>query len=228
LRIGTLVTSPNFRHPALLAKDVMTLDEISGGRFDLGIGAGGTGYDADVFGSPPLSGADRAARFAEFVDAMDVLLRDPVASYRGRVFTVVESRTFPGCTHNPRVPFTVAAAGRTAISVAARHADRWVTFGPLAPEVAPPEWYAAVDAQVTLLDDACQAAGRDPTAVERAALVSLDLTWAQDSVDAWDDFCGRVGELRFSRVIVHWPRPHDARLPGPPPVVFDEISQRQQ
>ncbi|MGF1664049.1 MAG: LLM class flavin-dependent oxidoreductase [Kineosporiaceae bacterium] len=66
LRIGTLVTSPNYRHPALLAKDVMTLDEVSGGRVDLGLGAGGAGYDADVLGAPRLSPADRAARFEEF------------------------------------------------------------------------------------------------------------------------------------------------------------------
>src|SRR6202161_2162429 len=46
LRLGTLVTSPNFRHPALLAQDVMTIDQISGGRFDLGVGSGGTGWDA--------------------------------------------------------------------------------------------------------------------------------------------------------------------------------------
>src|SRR4051795_4345501 len=65
LRVGTLVTSPNFRHPALLAKDVMTLDEISGGRIDLGIGAGGTGYDAEVLGGAPLTPAERTDRFEE-------------------------------------------------------------------------------------------------------------------------------------------------------------------
>src|SRR3954470_25033687 len=134
LRVGTLVTSPNFRHPALLAKDVMTLDEISGGRFDLGIGAGGIGYDATVLGAPPPRLPDRAARFAEFVDALDVLLREPMSSYQGRFFTVVDSRTLPGCTQTPRVPFTIAAAGRRALRVAARHGETWVTYGPVAPD----------------------------------------------------------------------------------------------
>src|SRR6059036_2529206 len=90
LRLGTLVATPNFRHPALLAKDVMTLDEISGGRIELGIGAGGSGYDASVLGAPPLSLADRADRFTEFVDALDLLLREPMASYHGRFFTAVD------------------------------------------------------------------------------------------------------------------------------------------
>src|SRR5438445_13370845 len=53
LRLGTLVTTPNFRHPALLAKDIMTLDEVSSGRIEVGIGAGGTGYDAPVRGVAP-------------------------------------------------------------------------------------------------------------------------------------------------------------------------------
>src|SRR4051794_35043425 len=144
LRVGTLVTSPNFRHPALLAKDVMTLDEISGGRVDLGIGAGGIGYDATVLGAPPPRLPDRAARFAEFVDALDVLLRDPMSSYQGRFFTVVDSRTLPGCTQTPRVPFTIAAAGRRALPVAARHGDMWVTHGPVTPGASPGEGEAPV------------------------------------------------------------------------------------
>src|SRR3954454_24492847 len=87
LRLGTLVATPNFRHPALLAKDVMTLDEISGGgggigtgrggRSELGIGAGGTGYDAEVLGGPPLTPAERTDRFEEFVISLDLLLREP-------------------------------------------------------------------------------------------------------------------------------------------------------
>lgn len=226
LRIGTLVTSPNFRHPALLAKDVMTLDEISGGRVDLGIGAGGIGYDAAVLGVPPPKLPDRAARFTEFVDALDVLLREPKSSYQGKFFTVVDSRTLPGCTQTPRVPFTIAAAGRRALTVAAQHGAMWVTYGPVSPAGSADEWYAAVAGQAAQLDDLCATTGRDPAALRRAALVGLELAWAQESVGAWDDFCGRVGDLGFTDVIVHWPRPDDPELPGPPVTVFDEISHR--
>lgn len=227
IRIGTLVTSPNFRHPALLAKDAMTLDELSGGRLDLGVGAGGTGYDADVLGAPRLSPQDRAARFEDFVDALDVLLREPRSSYRGTFYDVVESRTLPGCTQWPRVPFTVAAAGRRAVSVAARHAATWVTFGPLDPAPTRETWFAAVERQTDLVRQACEQENRDPGSLRRAALAGLELGWAQESLPAWDDFCGRLEELGFTDVVVHWPRPHDPRLPGPPAEVFDEISARQ-
>lgn len=226
LRIGTLVTSPNFRHPALLAKDVMTLDEVSEGRVDLGIGAGGTGYDALALGRTAPSPAERTARFEDFADALDLLLREPAASYDGRFFTAVESRTYPGCTQQPRVPFTVAAAGRRALAVAAKHGQTWVTFGPLAADPTPQEWYDGVAAQTAMLDEECAAVDRDPTSLRRAALVGLEVRWAQESIAAWDDFCGRIDALGFTDVVVHWPRADDAALPGPAPDVFDEISRR--
>src|SRR3954466_4909415 len=145
LRVGTLVATPNFRHPALFAKDVMTLDELSDGRIDLGLGGGsGSGFDAHAIGIPLLSPADRAARFEDFVDALDLLLREPAASYSGRFFTVVESRTYPGCSQQPRVPFTIAATGKRGLALAARHAQTWATFGPLAQDASPEEWYAGV------------------------------------------------------------------------------------
>jgi len=225
LRFGTLVTSPNFRHPAVLAKDAMTLDEVSGGRFELGIGAGGTGYDALALGGSVLPLPARAARFAEFVDALDLLLRQPRSSHHGDWFTAVESRTLPGCTQRPRVPFTIAAAGPRALAVAARHGAAWVTVGPVDGGDAA-RWYDAVAAQSAALDAACDSCGRDRASIARMALIGLDLSWAQSSVDGWDEVCGRLEALGFTDVIVHWPRPDDRVLPGPAPGVFEEISRR--
>jgi alkanesulfonate monooxygenase SsuD/methylene tetrahydromethanopterin reductase-like flavin-dependent oxidoreductase (luciferase family) len=226
LRLGTLVTTPNFRHPALLAKDIMTLDEISAGRIDVGVGAGGTGYDATVLGGPPLKPPERAARFEDFVAALDLLLREPASSYAGDYYTVVDSRTLPGCTQSPRPPFAIAATGRRALAVAARFGDMWVTNGPVQAE--PPgqqAWLAGVVQQVQHFDAAYADAGRTAP-IRRAAVVSLGLTWAQTSVQAWDDLCGALQDLGFTDVIVHWPRPEDADLPGPAPEVFEEISRR--
>ena len=227
LRLGTLVATPNYRHPVLFAKDVMTLDEVSGGRIDLGLGAGpGKGFDADALGLPHLSPADRATRFEEFVEALDLLLREPAASYAGKFFTAVESRTYPGCTQQPRVPFTLAATGPRGLELAARHAQAWVTFGPMERHPSPADWYDGVRRQVAKLDAQCAAVGRDPDTLRRVALVGLETEWAQSSIDAWDDFVVRVEQLGFTDVILHWPRPHDPRLQGPAPDVFDEISNR--
>lgn len=226
LRFGTLVASPNFRHPGPFAKDVMTLDEISSGRFELGMGAGGTGYDAEVLGHALLSPAERAARFAEFVDAMDVLLREPSTSYSGDYFTIDESRTLPGCTQQPRVPFTIGAAGMKTLRVAARYGAAWVTVGASITHATPDQWFAAVTTQIADLIRACELEDRDPTALRRIALVNLEAGWAQDSIDGWDDFSGRIENLGFTDVALHWPRPEDPAWPGPTPKVFDEVSSR--
>src|SRR5689334_25352950 len=73
MRLGSLVATPTFRHPVPFAKELMTLDDISGGRLICGIGSGAGGYDESVFGVAP-SGS-RSARFAEFLELTELLLR---------------------------------------------------------------------------------------------------------------------------------------------------------
>lgn len=223
IRFGTLVTSPNFRHPALLAKDAMTLDQLSNGRLDLGIGAGGMGYDAQALGAAPLTPGERSSRFGEFTAAVDLLLREPSTSFAGDFYTAIDSRTLPGCVQRPRVPFTIAAAGPKALRVAAAYGDTWVTFGPTAPAESPQAWFTAVASQSAELDRSCAAVDRDPGTLRRMALVGLELGWAQESSGAWQDFRGTLAELGFTDVTVHWPRPNDPQLPGPPLSVFDAI-----
>ncbi len=75
IRLGTFVASPNFRHPVPFAKELTTLDDIAGGRVILGVGSGGTGFDAYVLGQPELTPRQRHERFAEFVHDLDLLLR---------------------------------------------------------------------------------------------------------------------------------------------------------
>ncbi len=226
MRLGTMVTSPNFRHPALLAKDVMTLDRISDGRIDLGIGAGGVGFDASVLGGESLSQSQRTDRFVEFTAAMDVLLRDPQATVEGEWFTAIESRTFPGCVQEPRVPFTVAAAGPRAMRVAAIFGDSWVTYGPIAEVSTADGWFDALADQVARLEATCREAGRDPETLRRTALIGLTVPFLQDTVAKWRSTRDRLGELGFTDVAVHWPRPGDPELPGPPQDVFADMAQQ--
>src|SRR5207248_7499622 len=74
IRLGTFVASPNFRHPAAFAREVTAIDDIADGRFILGIGAGGSGFDGTVLGQLPMSAGARADRFAEFVELLDTVL----------------------------------------------------------------------------------------------------------------------------------------------------------
>ena len=89
--LGTFVSSPNYRHPYTYARDVLTLHDLTGGRFICGIGTGGT-LDAGILGDS-LTVRERVDRFAEFVAVLDRLLREDHVDHRGPWFTTVDART---------------------------------------------------------------------------------------------------------------------------------------
>jgi len=207
IRLGTWVASPNFRHPVAFAKELMTLDELSQGRFVLGVGAGGTGVDATVLGDPELTPGERVSRFAEFVEALDLLLTQPKTTYDGAWYRSVDARMIPGCVQQPRLPFVIAANGPRAMKVVARHGQGWATTGVTPPEDGPDRWWAALPDAVGRLDDALMAAGRTPGEVERYLSVDAAGAFALDSVEALREVIGRADELGFAEIVVHWPRP---------------------
>lgn len=104
LRLGTLVTSPNFRHPVTLAKELISLDDISGGRITLGIGAGGSGFDATALGQEAWTPRERADRFGEFLPLLDRLLTEDAVTEHGTHYSAVEARNIPGCVQRPGCP----------------------------------------------------------------------------------------------------------------------------
>ena len=224
VRLGTLVTSPNFRHPVTLAKEVMTLDDLSGGRVTLGIGAGGTGWDATALGQEPWPPAERTSRFAEFVDHLDRLLREPaVDRLDGRWYHAVDARALPGCVQQPRVPFAVAGGGQRALAVAARHASTWVTYGDpgRAAAMTPAECLETVRVQAARLDDACAEAGRDPCTVDRLYLQGITGEPWLESLESFRDLAGAYAELGFTDLALHWPRTEPPFVSDPD--VFEEI-----
>jgi alkanesulfonate monooxygenase SsuD/methylene tetrahydromethanopterin reductase-like flavin-dependent oxidoreductase (luciferase family) len=210
IRLGTLVASPNFRHPVPFAREVVTLDDVSAGRLTLGIGAGGAGWDATILGQEPWSPAERADRFEEFVALLDRLLREPAVSHEGRYYSADGARTYPGCVQQPRVPFAVAATGPRGMRVAARHGTAWVTTGDRRDDdgLLGAEAGARVVAdQVRRLEDACHAEGRDPATLDRIVLTGPRLDPCLTSPGAFEDALGRYAEAGATDLVVHWPRP---------------------
>ncbi|MFD5110778.1 LLM class flavin-dependent oxidoreductase [Streptomyces sp. NPDC058391] len=211
LRLGTLVTSPNFRHPVTLAKDLISLDDVSGGRITLGIGAGGTGFDATALGQEPWTPRERADRFAEFVPLLDRLLTEDSVTYDGTFYSAVEARGIPGCVQRPRLPFAVAATGPRGLKLAARHGQAWVTTGdPKIFETGTPEQSRdAVRGQIERLGKACAEIGRDVSGVEKILLTGFtpDRSGPMESLDAFVDFAGRHFALGITEIAVHAPIP---------------------
>ncbi len=208
LRLGPLVASPNFRHPVALAKELMTLDDLSGGRLIVGLGAGGEGFDAAVLGQVPWDAAERARRYAEFVALTDRLLREPATTWRGTFYAAEEARNLPGPIQRPRPPFALAATGPRGMALVARYAQIWVTTGdrtgegPVPPEAGAP----MVAGQMRRLDEACTAGGRDPRSLDRLVLTGPQLDPALSSADRFADAVGRYAEIGVSDLCVPWPR----------------------
>ncbi len=209
IRLGTLVASPNFRHPVSFMRQLTALDDISGGRILLGLGAGagGTSFDTKVLGERSLTPRQRVDRFAEFAELLDQLLRTDHVTWSGHYYRAVDARNQPGCVQVPRIPFVLAADGPRSMAVAARLGDGWVTTGGSAHEKA--AWWRVVGDGIARFTDALIAAGRDPAAVPTYLSVDASGVYALRSAAYFAEVAGRAAQLGFTDVITHYPRPDD-------------------
>jgi alkanesulfonate monooxygenase SsuD/methylene tetrahydromethanopterin reductase-like flavin-dependent oxidoreductase (luciferase family) len=197
IRLGTLVASPNFRHPVHFAREITALDDVSGGRLTLGVGAGAAApsFDALVLGGRELSPGERVDRFAEFVELLDLLLREQRVTWRGSYYEAVDARTTPGCVQSPRVPFVVAANGRRSMGLAERFGEGWITMGGRAEDLE--SWWRSV----------ADRAARFEGSGDRYLMLDSAPRFSLSSREFFEEQVGRAAELGFTDVITHWPRP---------------------
>jgi probable F420-dependent oxidoreductase len=125
LRVGTYVIDNDYRNPVMLAKEAASLDFLSGGRLELGIGAGRPSAEEDnrMLGIPFESGSIRLARLAESLTLLKTLLEGKPASVSGAHYTVENAQVDPKPVQQPRPPILVAASGKHMLRLAAREAD---------------------------------------------------------------------------------------------------------
>jgi F420-dependent oxidoreductase-like protein len=198
IRIGVLVSSNTFRHPALLAKQAATVDQISGGRLELGLGAGWYQPEHEMFGLDFPSAGTLVARFAEAVEVVDRLLRSDVASFEGEHYRLRDARFRPGPVQKPRPPLTLGAHRPRMLGIVARYADAWNSHGTV----------DEIRSRNQILDEHCARIGRDPGAIIRSLYYwvprSEDDPWA--SVDAFQDVVGRYREVGVEEFIIDQPR----------------------
>jgi F420-dependent oxidoreductase-like protein len=198
VRIGALVSGVTYRHPSVLAAQAVTLDHVSGGRLDLGIGAAWFGDEHRELGIPFPPTRERAQRLEEAVQVLRLLMTTDGASFDGRHYQLREAAYRPRPVQSPHPPIWIGASGeQLMLPIVGRHAD---------------VWHSTADVERLLhrsavVDEHAERAGRDPAEIRRAANLSL----SQPFDDVRRDI-ERLTEAGFRYLIVSWPSEGQARL----------------
>jgi alkanesulfonate monooxygenase SsuD/methylene tetrahydromethanopterin reductase-like flavin-dependent oxidoreductase (luciferase family) len=159
VELGLLVASTSFHHPAMLAKKAATIDEISGGRLILGLGAGWNRPDYDAFGFPY---DHRVSRFEEAFTIIRELLATGRSDFRGTYYALDRGELLPRGPRPEGPPLLVGSTGQRMLAITLPHVAAWNAWGPSFGNSL--EAYLPLRQQV---DDACRRAGREPAEVER-------------------------------------------------------------
>lgn len=228
MRIGTLVTTIRFRHPAFLAAQVLGLDQISGGRAAVAIGAGEP-YQSETIGEVRWSVKETGLRLEEQAATLAPLLRGETTERTGSFYSTSTGTYFdtypaevPQPTTRPRPPLFVAAHGPKGIRTAARHADAWNCLGGQRYAGGPrpddsfggrtlEEAVTETRRLMSLVDEACRDAGRDPDTLQRTVLSFYPAPDPFSSLNAFDEYVGAYEEIGISAITFYWP-PIDAQL----------------
>lgn len=216
IRLGTLVTHAIYRNPAVLARAAITIDEVSGGRFEIGMGTGASDHDWRMtMASEPWPFQERVARFAEAVEVVDGLLRGTMQSYSGQFYQVADVELVPRPVQRPRPRLLVAASGPRMIKLAARFGDAWVTEGNYRDlwgvNATAGDVLRLTQERWDLLREEAQTQGRDPDEIDQVFLAGFAAgarePWA--SVGAAEEIIGRYRELGFREFV--FPEPEGAQ-----------------
>jgi F420-dependent oxidoreductase-like protein len=198
VRIGVLVTGNTYRNPALLAKMAVTVDHLSGGRLEFGIGAAWAEIEHEML---DFGGLDhRVGRLRESLDAIISLWTKERTTLDGRYYKYQNAIANPKPIQKPNPPIWIGAGGDQMMRVVARYADVWNTTGASTPE------QAAEKSRV--LDEACREIGRDPATIRR----SMQHMWDGRDRGQLLDSVGRYLEFGFTEQIINCMAPDHARV----------------
>jgi F420-dependent oxidoreductase-like protein len=160
VRVGLMVTGNTYRHPAVLAKIGATVDVISHGRLDFGIGAGWNELESNMYGIPLYAPGERIRRLDEACEVIERLWTETVANFNGRYYQLKDARCEPKPVQKPYPPFVIGGSGeQLTLRVVAKHANIWNFVG------------GSVDTfrhKIEVLEGHCAAVGRDPSTIERS------------------------------------------------------------
>jgi F420-dependent oxidoreductase-like protein len=188
VRIGCLVTGNTYRNPALLAKSAVTVDHLSGGRLEFGIGAAWAEIEHQMYGFEGLD--HRVGLLSESLRIIKSLFTEERTNFEGRYYRFKDAIANPKPIQKPHPPFWIGASGPSTLRLVARHADVWNIAG------GDP---ARVKELTPMLDEACGAVGRNSSEIRR----SIQFGW--DGVDRGQllDLCAQYLELGVTEQVIY-------------------------
>jgi len=191
IRFGVMVTGNTYRNPALLYKEAVTVDHVSNGRLELGLGAGWWEREHEAYGYPFPNRAELVERFREALEIWDQLQTQERTDYHGTYYWMTDA-PFEPKPLNGRIPLLIGSFGPKMLALTAKHADIWNTRGK-------PEDAAE---RVQLLDEACRAIGRDPGEIRRSVW-PFEHPW--ESVDHVREVIESYRVHGFTDFVFSWP-----------------------
>jgi alkanesulfonate monooxygenase SsuD/methylene tetrahydromethanopterin reductase-like flavin-dependent oxidoreductase (luciferase family) len=209
IRIAPCVAQIPLRDPATLARQVLTIDHISNGRVEVGLGLGRpVAPSYRMMGIPNWDNPERADRFQEYVEIVDRMLANEQTTYEGRYYRV-EGATVHRSVQSPRPPITIAAMGPRMMRYAATYADTWNTMSFAAGFE---DQLAESADRMSRMAGYCEAVGRDPETLRRSYLM-FDANARQsgghisyyDSPEAFADMANRLLDLGFTELGLYYP-----------------------
>ena len=192
IRFGVMVTGNTYRNPALLLKEAVTVDHISNGRLEFGVGAGWWEREHEAYGYPFPAPRELVDRFEEALEMFTRLQEQDRADFDGNYYWLKDAPFEPKPIQKPRIPLVVGASGPRMLGVTAKYADIWNTRAPA----------SEAGARSRTLDEKCQAIGRDPSEIMRSI-------WPQqhpwDSIDNVNTVIESYRAEGFSDFVFSWP-----------------------
>jgi F420-dependent oxidoreductase-like protein len=199
VRLGTLVTGMTYRHPSMLAAEVVTVDHLSNGRVECAVGAAWNEPEHRELGFPFPSLRDRMDRLEEAVQVLRKLFTEDDVTFEGRHYRLENATYNPKPIQRPHPPLWIGGEGRSrTLPIAGRYADAWHGWADNAEEL------AEING---IIDRAAEDAGRDPASILRASSLSISEPWEQvRSSYEWM----AAGGINY--LIVEWPTEGRGRL----------------
>jgi F420-dependent oxidoreductase-like protein len=214
LRIGCLVTGNTYRHPVLLAKQAVTVDHLSGGRLEFGIGAAWAEIEHSMYG---IEGLDhRVGRLSESLQIIKSLWTQDRTNFQGRYYHFNDAIANPKPVQKPYPPIWIGASGESTLRLVARHADVWNAAGGGETE--------KMKEMIAKLEDACGAIGRNASEIRR----SLQFGWDGADRALLLEESARFLELGFTEQVIYLRGPDPGAVAGKVADLLPELRRLQK